>query len=123
MTSLAVELRRAEERLRHHLEPHLGAEGMSLDHWRIIAVLHDQPGLGMSALAELAVVPAASLTRYVDRLVETGVVVRRIDPDDRRRVSVALSVRGRRIAGLLADAERAAVEDVRRPLVGHPAHG
>ena len=37
-----------------------------------MAVLHVEPGQPMSILAEAAVLPAASLTRHVDKLVERG---------------------------------------------------
>ena len=64
-----------------------------------------EPGLGMGEIATLAVVPAASLTRYMDKLVERGIVVRRIDPGDKRRSVVALSPRGVEYAARLRAAE------------------
>jgi hypothetical protein len=85
-TSLAVLLRHAENQIRARLQPSLDEAGLSLDHWRILSVLHDCPGLRMTSIAEAAVVPNATLTRHVDLLVERGLIVRRIDADDRRRV-------------------------------------
>lgn len=111
-TSLAVQLRQAEAALREAVQPLLDEHAMTLEHWRIVAVVSDQPGLGMSEVATAAVVPAASLTRHMDRLVEHGIVVRRADPDDGRRVVVALSPRGEAWAERLRAAERA---------VAHPA--
>ncbi len=52
----------------------------------------------MSTLAETAVLPTASLTRHVDKLVERGLVVRRIHSDDKRRVVTALSPVGTTVA-------------------------
>jgi DNA-binding MarR family transcriptional regulator len=60
----------------------------------------------MSALAEAAVLPAASLTRHVDKLVERGMVLRRIHSSDRRRIVTALSPVGSTVADRLKAAER-----------------
>ncbi len=106
-TSLAVLLRHAENQIRARLQPSLDEVGLSLDHWRILSVLHDCPGLRMTSIAEAAVVPNATLTRHVDLLVERGLIVRRIDPDDRRRVVAALSPRGNALVSRLLDDERA----------------
>ena len=105
-SSVAVRLRRAEAVLRDALLPILAEHGFGMEHWRIIAVVDDHPGIGMSSVAATAVVPAASLTRHMDKLVERGVVVRRVDPADRRRVVVALSPGGRALAARLREAEQ-----------------
>lgn len=104
-SSLAVHVRQVEARLRDVLQPLLDEHGLAMDHWRIVAVIGDDPGLGMREIATLAVVPAASLTRHMDKLVERGIVVRRIDPGDRRRAVVALSPRGEEYAARLRAAE------------------
>jgi DNA-binding MarR family transcriptional regulator len=111
-TSLAVLLRHAENQIRARLQPSLDEAGLSLDHWRILSVLHDCPGLRMTSIAEAAVVPNATLTRHVDLLVERGLIVRRIDPDDRRRVVAALSPRGDALVRRLLDDERAVEQAV-----------
>lgn len=103
--SLAVQVRQVEARLRRVLQPLLDEHGLAMDHWRIVAVVGDRPGLGMGEISELAVVPAASLTRHVDKLVERGIVVRRADPGDGRRSVVALSPRGEEYAARLRAAE------------------
>ncbi|MBM0123390.1 MarR family winged helix-turn-helix transcriptional regulator [Pimelobacter simplex] len=105
--SLAVQVRQVEAGLRRVLQPILDEQGLAMDHWRIIAVIGDDPGLGMSEIAAAAVVPAATLTRHVDRLVTQGIVVRRIDPHDRRRAVAALSPRGEQYAARLRAAEQA----------------
>lgn len=106
-TSLVVQLRQQEAAISQRLTPLLAHRGLSLEHWRIVAVIDDHPGIDMGRVADSAVVPAASLTRHVDRLVELGVVVRHVDTDDRRRAVLALSPQG----GLLADALRRAERD------------
>jgi DNA-binding MarR family transcriptional regulator len=108
--SLVVLLRYCENKVRQRLQPILAEAGLSPEHWRVMALLHEQPGLGASAIAKGAVLPSASVTRHVDKLVERGMVVRRVDPADKRRVVLALSPRGQDHADRLLAEERA-VED------------
>ena len=109
--STTLQLKRAEHVLRKHLEQLLEADGLSFEQWQVLVALLEQPGLRMTDLAEAAVLPAASLTRHVDRLTERALVVRRVDSSDKRRVVVALSNLGEVLATRLREAERtAAVE-------------
>lgn len=110
-TSLTLRLKQAELVLRRTLEPVLDDQQITFEHWQVLAALLEQPGLRMTDLAEAAVLPAATLTRHVDRLVERALVIRRIDPDDKRRAVVALSARGEQLANRLRDVESQA--DVR----------
>jgi DNA-binding MarR family transcriptional regulator len=110
--SLVVLLRYCENRIRLRLQPLLDEANLSPEHWRILALLHEQPGIGMSAIAKGAVLPSASTTRHVDKLVERGMIVRRVDPDDRRRVVVALSPRGHEIAERVLAEEQAVEETI-----------
>ena len=93
MPSSLLLLKQIERRIELGLQPLLDEFGLSIEQWRVMAVLHAEPGQPMSILAEAAVLPAASLTRHVDKLVERGLVLRRIHPDDRRIVT-ALPVGG-----------------------------
>jgi len=106
-SSLAVRLRQEEAAIRERLDPVLSEHGLVMEDWRIVAVIDDHPGIGMSEAAGAAVVPAATLTRRMDRLVERGIVVRHIDAEDRRRLVVALSPRGRELAARLRELEKA----------------
>ncbi|MAS55843.1 MAG: MarR family transcriptional regulator [Pimelobacter sp.] len=105
--SLALLLKQGETQIRLRLQPLLTEVGLSLEHWQIMSVLHHSPGLRMTLLAEASAVPAATLTRHVDRLVELGLVVRRVDPVDKRRVAAALSPRGQELAVRVSGAETA----------------
>ncbi|MDN4173150.1 MarR family winged helix-turn-helix transcriptional regulator [Nocardioides sp. SOB77] len=116
--SLSLLLARAEHAVRRRLAPSLAQAGLAFEHWRILSVLLERPGLPMAALAEAAVVPAATLTRHVDRLVEHALVVRRIDPADKRRAVTALSPTGRDLAEVLRAEERA-VESGLADALGH----
>lgn len=110
--SLVVLLRYSENLVRMRLQPLLDDAGLSAEHWRVMALLHDQPGLGAGAIAKGAVLPSASVTRHVDKLVQRGMVVRRIDPADKRRVVLALSARGSEVAARVLAEERAVEEAI-----------
>jgi len=112
LSSLAVLLRHAENRIRDRLQPALSEAGLTMDHWRILSVLHQCPGLRMTAIATAAVVPNATLTRHVDALVERSLVLRRIDPADKRGVVAALSARGEALVSRLLEEERAVAAEV-----------
>jgi DNA-binding MarR family transcriptional regulator len=72
----------------------LDALGESIFVWRLLAYLHDD---GPSIQAELADATAqhpASVSRLLDEMEEAGLVVRRRDGVDRRRVRVELTAAG-----------------------------
>ncbi len=104
--SLTLRLRQAEGALRRLVQPALDAEQLSFEHWQVVSALRVRPGMTMSELAQVAVLPPATVTRYVDALVSRALVLRRIDADDKRRVVVALSARGTELVDRLAAAER-----------------
>jgi DNA-binding MarR family transcriptional regulator len=105
-SSLLLLLKQAERRIELGLQPLLDEFGLSIEQWRVMLALHGEPGQPMSVLAEAAVLPAASLTRHVDKLVERGLVLRRIHPDDKRRIVTALSPVGATVADRIAAAQR-----------------
>jgi DNA-binding MarR family transcriptional regulator len=99
---LAHALSRAERSVVRQLARILDDEGVTVDQWRILQLLADGRGHRMSELSEFAFLPAASLTRVVDRMVTDGLVHRRVDTLDRRRVLVHLTARGRALSRRLA---------------------
>lgn len=110
-TSPTLRLKHAENTLRVQLSGALRSASISFEQWQVLAALWEAPGLRMTDLAEFAVLPPATLTRHVDALVERALVIRRIDPDDKRRVVVALSSQGGQLAEELRGVERDAVAD------------
>lgn len=106
--SESLRLKRAEQALRRRLQPLLTEYDIGFEHWLVLAALAETRGVRMSDLAEAAVLPPATLTRHVDRLVATALVVRRIDAEDRRIALVALSARGATLVAQLLAAEQRA---------------
>ena len=107
------------QRVGLHLE-RLQAEAMlaidmTFADYTILATLHrEHPPhqLPVSRLAELVLRPMGSITQVVDRLEGAGLVTRHLDPEDRRRVLIGLSLAGVAIAQRGDDAYRVSRERV-----------
>jgi DNA-binding MarR family transcriptional regulator len=99
-------LSRVEREVTRRLTALLAAEGCTIDAWRVLSLLARTGGRPMTAIAQATLLPPPTLTKRVDRMVADGLVYRRVDVDDRRRVVVLLAPRGRtahdRLAPLVA---------------------
>jgi DNA-binding MarR family transcriptional regulator len=98
---LAYLLSEAERQVNRGLAGSLSAERVSVEQWRILRALEGGHGHSMSDLAEAVLMPHPTLTKAVDRLVDSALVYRRQDVTDRRRVAVYLSDLGRELVGRL----------------------
>jgi DNA-binding MarR family transcriptional regulator len=90
-----------ERKLTAALTADLEQEGVTLEQCRVLDGLSHREGRSMSELAHLAMLPAPTLTKIVDRLVAANLVHRRSDSFDRRRVLVLLTPRGRALRSRL----------------------
>ncbi|WP_433794005.1 MarR family winged helix-turn-helix transcriptional regulator [Actinoplanes sp. CA-252034] len=111
-TDLMYLLTRAERLMSRRLAVILDAERCSPDAWRVVRVLADGRGHFMTELSELSLLPPGSLTRLIDRLAEEGLVYRRGDDVDRRRIRVHLSARGRRLHDRVEEESRRVLADL-----------
>ncbi|MBK5996322.1 MarR family winged helix-turn-helix transcriptional regulator [Streptomyces microflavus] len=100
-------LTRAERLAARRIQSVLDAFGCSVDAWRVLDLLSGDEGRTMTSLAEDAALPAPTLTKIVDQLVDQNLVFRRVDPADRRRVLAQLTPRGLRRRRELSRAVRA----------------
>lgn len=118
--SLVRILGHMERRLSQRLEVVLAVESVTVDQWRVLELLAEGRGLSMSTIAGQVLVPGATLTKLVDRLVDVSLVYRRVDDLDRRRVLVHLAEHGflvyRRVRPKVQRVEREFLEALR---VGH----
>lgn len=101
-TSLSLLVGRAQHRMSRRVEGVLGPGGPTLEQWRVIDLLADGEGHPMTEIAGHAMVPPPTLTKIVDRLVESSLVYRRPDDTDRRRIMVFLSEHGTQQHAVLA---------------------
>jgi long-chain acyl-CoA synthetase len=102
----AAPLGRAAARLAKHVEKALSPGDLSLPQYRVLALLGDGSAVASALASKLAVSPP-SVTAIVDGLVARGLVSRQSDGGDRRRVTHALTDKGRRVLSE-ADAEATA---------------
>ena len=82
-------------RLTLHLNPLLAAEHLSLEEWLVLDTLSEHDGLSMSELAAGTLASNATLSRHVDSLATRALVFREVAFEDRRRIMIHLSKRGR----------------------------
>jgi DNA-binding MarR family transcriptional regulator len=103
------QLSRAERLLASLMSALLEREHCTLEEWRVLKILSDGQGHIMTEVADFAMLPAPTLTKLIDRMVSDGLVYRRADERDRRRVLAYLAGSGRtryeRVSALLSAAE------------------
>lgn len=79
--------------------------GLRVPEWRVLACLGDEDGQMITRLAEFALVEQSRLTRIIDQMVMRGLLERRDDQADRRRVRIYLTAKGAALsAELVAEA-------------------
>jgi DNA-binding MarR family transcriptional regulator len=78
--------------------------------WRVISHLGEQNALTINDLAKLAVLERSALSRVVDSLEREGVVRRRRNIADNRRVEVSLTAAGCRLYGACATIAKDEIE-------------
>lgn len=75
--------------------------GLRVPEWRVLACLFDRDGAMITQLAGFALVEQSRLTRIIAQMDDRGLVSRRGDPQDGRRVRVFLTQDGRDLASHL----------------------
>ncbi|TGD89406.1 MarR family transcriptional regulator [Mycolicibacterium sp. CH28] len=96
MESIAEVFFRAERRWTEALcSGLLDSDVTNIEGWRVLGALRNGDGFTMSEISAAMSIPPPTLTRIVDKLVDGGLVLRRVDATDRRRVLVYLSARGK----------------------------
>lgn len=92
---LAYLLAQANREINRQLESRLSQEGVPVEQWRILKVLSDGNGHSMGELADAVLLNHPTLTKMIDRMISDALVYRVQDPDDRRKVLMFSSDRGR----------------------------
>lgn len=74
--------------------------GVSAAAWRVMAHLgHDPQAMSAKDVAQRAAMDSVSVTRALNQLEQLGLLIRRIDTEDRRRVTLRLSRKGMSVYG------------------------
>ncbi|MHB1987284.1 MAG: MarR family winged helix-turn-helix transcriptional regulator [Acidimicrobiales bacterium] len=105
-------LRRANQRYRAAIRDRLAESGLGElpqpGYWALMALARG--GTEAGQLMDEMGVSKQAVSKLVDVLVTSGLVTRKPNHTDRRRTDLLLSAKGRRAAGVIADAARATEE-------------
>lgn len=75
----------------------LSLEGVSLEQWRALKVISEQAGLTMRELARSLAQNNPTLTKIIDKMVSEALVYRLPDQEDRRKVRLFISDKGKSV--------------------------
>jgi homoprotocatechuate degradation regulator HpaR len=100
--SLPMQLMLAREAVMQRFRPHLNEHGLTDQQWRIVRALNEAEALDIAALGRACCLHTASLSRTLPNLEAEGLVSRKADTQDQRRVSVSLTAKGRRLFDAVA---------------------
>jgi DNA-binding MarR family transcriptional regulator len=81
--------------IRTEMRSHRGSD-LSVPQFRVLVYLHRHAGASLSEIAEHLGLTLPSMSKMIDGLVARHLVTRRMDPGDRRRVTLAPTALGRR---------------------------
>lgn len=86
-------INRAAFLFRAELQRAFSADGIDItpEEWALLMVLRERAPLSVGALAELTLRDRTTVTRFLDTLAAKGLVERKPDPADRRRMEARLS--------------------------------
>lgn len=115
---LAYLLARASQLVSEEFHDALKTWGLTVPEWRVLACLSDAEGLAVTELAAMSLMKQPRLTKLLDRMAAQGLVERRLDGDDRRRVLIFLTARGRETIAPVLDAARAHEDRILAPFTG-----
>lgn len=88
-------------------------DDVTLPQFRALVVLEGEAdGLKVGALANELRIQPSTATRLCDRLVGKGFVERRLDPNNRREVTIVLTDAGRSLVGHVTERRRAEIASI-----------
>jgi homoprotocatechuate degradation regulator HpaR len=93
--SLGATLIMTREAVLAPLRPVLREHNVTEPQWRVLRVIKERLSTDATGLAEIGLLHAPSVTRILKELEERGLIVRKPDAEDRRRIMIALTPEGR----------------------------
>ena len=99
---LPQHLLRAREAVMTYFRPLLNNFGLTEQQWRILRLLDDRGEMEAGVVAELTCILSPSLTGILVRMEKAGLIHRRKDKVDSRRLIVSLSAEGRELTQQIA---------------------
>lgn len=99
-------LARASSEVSAQFHVRLKTHGLQVPEWRVLASLSDGDGMTVGELAARALQRQPTMTKIIDRMTQAGLVERRQDKADRRKVRIFITKDGRRrVDAALKDAK------------------
>src|SRR5919197_2648152 len=95
--SIANRLRPVLHKLGRHLRRETHSLGLTGSQISLLAEIKRSPGIGVRELAALERMSSPGMSKYVVRLERAGLVRRRTETTDRRRVGLELTEEGQRV--------------------------
>ena len=117
LLELAVLVKAAQRELERRANEAMRPLGLTAAQADALTVIRQAGPLSLKELGELLIAEAGHPSRLVDRLVAAGLVERRTAGDDRRRVELSLTARGRSLEKRAVEA-RAGILELARQLIG-----
>jgi DNA-binding MarR family transcriptional regulator len=114
---LALLVKAGQRELERRMNEAMRPLGLTAAQGDALTVISQAEPLSLNELGELLIAEAGHPSRLVDRLVEAGLVERRTASDDRRRVELSLTSRGRQLEKRIR-AARDRVLELGRQLIG-----
>jgi DNA-binding MarR family transcriptional regulator len=117
LLELALMVKAGQRELERRMNDAMRPLGLTAAQADALAVIGKAGPLSLKELGELLIAEAGHPSRLVDRLVEAGLVARRAAGEDRRRVELSLTRRGRELEERM-HAAREDVLELGRQLIG-----
>jgi DNA-binding MarR family transcriptional regulator len=96
----------SSEAASHQFHARVRELGLRVPEWRVLACLYDQDGLMITQLARYSLMEQSRMTRIVDQMEKRGLVVRKSDEGDGRRVRVHLTEAGQKVSSDVVEEAR-----------------
>jgi DNA-binding MarR family transcriptional regulator len=114
---LAISVKAAQREIERRLNDAMRPFGLTGPQAEALTVIGQAGPLALKQLGDLLIAEAGHPSRLVDRLVDAGLVAREVADDDRRRIELSLTAKGRRLERRV-EAAREEVLALARVLVG-----
>ncbi len=115
MNGLVFAIKHSFLHVRRHLDERLADYGVSTPQLEVLLLLSEVDEVEQRALQDAVANRSASLTTLLGRMEEQGLISRRPDPGDGRRVRVSITEDGTRLLGqLTAEVEPPFLDDLQR---------
>lgn len=114
---LAISVKAAQREIERRLNDAMRPLGLTGQQSEALTVIGQAGPLALKELGDMLIAEAGHPSRLVDRLVDAGLVAREVADDDRRRIELSLTAKGRRLERRV-EAAREQVLALARALVG-----